>query len=148
MQSRTFDLKVDPRVTRDGVTQADLDEQVAFQLRVRDAISEARRLQQAIEEALKKAGVPTPGPALPGTTPGTTKFTHPLQGLWARVADLPGIYPQPMLVSQFQNIARMVGSGRSESRQGCGRSLQRSDEGASIAAGAVEADERLDNLMI
>ena len=108
-QSRTFDLKVDPRVTRDGVTQADLDEQVAFQLKVRDAISEARRLQQALEEALKKVGVPTPGPAVPGTTPGTTTFAHPLQGLWARVADMPGIYPQPMLISQFQNIARMVG---------------------------------------
>jgi hypothetical protein len=53
--------------------------------------------------------VPTPGPAVPGTTPGTTKFAHPLQGLWARVVDLPGIYPQPMLISQFQNIARMIG---------------------------------------
>jgi hypothetical protein len=108
-QTRTFELKVDPRVLRDGVTQADLDEQVAFQLRVRDAISDARRLQQAIEEQLKKAGVPPPGPAVPGTTPTTTKYAHPLQGLWARVADLPGIYPQPMLISQFSNIARMVG---------------------------------------
>ena len=39
------------------MTQADLDEQVAFQLKVRDAISDARRLQQQIEEAMKKAGV-------------------------------------------------------------------------------------------
>jgi hypothetical protein len=108
-QTRAFELKVDPRIPRDGVTQADLEEQVAFQLRVRDAISDARRLQQTIEEQLKKAGVPPPGPAVPGTTPATTKYAHPLQGLWARVVDLPGIYPQPMLISQFNNIARMVG---------------------------------------
>jgi hypothetical protein len=107
--TRSFELKVDPRVTRDGVTQADLDEQVAFQLRVRDALSDARRLQQALEEAMKKAGVATPGPAVPGATPGTTAFAHPLQGLWARVVDMGGIYPQPMLISQLQNVARMVG---------------------------------------
>jgi photosystem II stability/assembly factor-like uncharacterized protein len=108
-QTRAFELKVDPRVVNDGVTRADLDDQVAFQLKVRDAISDARRLQQQIEEAMKKAGVAAVSPATPGLTPSTTKFAHPLQGLWARVADLPGIYPQPMLASQLQNISRMVG---------------------------------------
>jgi hypothetical protein len=38
-----------------------------------------------------------------------TSFAHPLQGLWARLVDLRGIYTQPMLISQLQNIARMVG---------------------------------------
>ena len=56
-QTKPFELKVDPRVPKDGVTQADLEEQTAFLLRVRDAISEARRLQQGIEGAMKKAGV-------------------------------------------------------------------------------------------
>jgi hypothetical protein len=102
-------VKVDPRVPRDGVTQADLEEQVSFQLKVRDSLSDARRLQQQVEEALKKAGVPTPGPAVPGTTPATTKYAHPLQGLWARLVDMPGIYPQPMLINQLQNVARMIG---------------------------------------
>lgn len=109
MQTRAFDLKVDPRVPRDGVTQADLEEQVAFQLKVRDALSDARRLQQAVEEAMKKAGVNLPGPAVPGTTPGATTFAHPLQSLWARLVDMSGIYPQPMLISQLNNVSRMVG---------------------------------------
>jgi hypothetical protein len=100
---------VDPRVTRDGVTQADVEERVAFQLKVRDAISDARRLQQSLEEAMKKAGVSQPGPAVPGVNPAGTRFAHPLQGLWARLVDMQGIYTQPMLISQLQNIARMVG---------------------------------------
>ncbi|MGH9176470.1 MAG: hypothetical protein ACRD1H_19020, partial [Vicinamibacterales bacterium] len=107
--TRAFDLKVDPRVPRDGVTQADLEEQVAFLLKVRDAVSDARRLQQQVEEAMKKAGVAAVPPALPGVRPADVKFAHPLQGLWARLMEQPGIYPQPMLISQLQNVSRMVG---------------------------------------
>ena len=107
-QSKTFELKVDPRVTKDGVTQADLEEQTAFLLRVRDAISDARRLQQSVEAAMKKAGVSAVPPAVPGTTTAQLKL-HPLQALWARVADQGGTYPQPMLISQLNNVNRMAG---------------------------------------
>ena len=106
--SKAFELKVDPRVTKDGVTQADLEEQTAFLLRVRDTISDARRLQQSIEAAMKKAGVAAVPPAVPGTTTAQLKL-HPLQALWARVADQGGIYPQPMLISQLNNVNRMAG---------------------------------------
>ena len=108
-QTRSFDLKVDPRVVTDGVTQAELEEQTAFLLRVRDAMSDARRLQQQIEEAMKKAGVAAVPPAQPGMRPADVKFAHPLQELWARLLDQPGIYPQPMLINQLQNVQRMVG---------------------------------------
>ena len=108
-QTHGFDLKVDPRVPRDGVTQADLEEQVAFLLKVRDALSDARRLQQQIEEAMKKAGVASVAAAQPGVAPSDVKFAHPLQAVWARLLDQPGIYPQPMLISQLQNVSRMVG---------------------------------------
>ena len=50
--TRTFDLKSDPRVAADGVTDGDIAEQVKFQLQVRDAISDARKLQQGIEQAM------------------------------------------------------------------------------------------------
>jgi hypothetical protein len=107
-QTKSFELKVDPRVTRDGVTQADLEEQTMFLLRVRDAISDARRLQQGVEEAMKKSGVPAVPPAVPGSTPAQLKL-QPLQALWARIADQGGIYPQPMLISQLNNVSRMAG---------------------------------------
>ena len=45
--TRTFELKSDPRVAADGVTDAAIAEQVKFQLQVRDAISDARKLQQS-----------------------------------------------------------------------------------------------------
>jgi hypothetical protein len=107
--TRSFDLKADPRVLRDGVTQADLDDQVVFLLKVRDAISDARRLQQSVEEAMKKAGVAGLPAAVPGSTPAQLKPAHPLQGLLAKIVDQSGIYPQPMLLAQFQNVQRMVG---------------------------------------
>jgi photosystem II stability/assembly factor-like uncharacterized protein len=108
-QTRAFELKVDPRVTQDGVTQADIEAQVTFLLRLRDTMSDARRLQQGIEQAMKKAGVAPVEPAVPGSTPAQLKFAHPLQALWARVADQSGTYPQPMLISQLSNVNRMVG---------------------------------------
>jgi photosystem II stability/assembly factor-like uncharacterized protein len=108
-QTRTFELKVDPRVPRDGVTQGDLEEQVTFLLKVRDVISDTRRLQQSVEDAMKKAGVAGLPMAVPGSTPAQTKFAHPLQGLLARIVDQSGIYPQPMLLAQLQNVQRMVG---------------------------------------
>jgi hypothetical protein len=37
------------------------------------------------------------------------KFEHPLQKVWATVNDMPGAYPQPMLINQFQNVQRMIG---------------------------------------
>jgi hypothetical protein len=107
--TRTFDLKSDPRVVTDGVTDAAIAEQVKFQLQVRDAISDARKLQQSIEQAMQKAGLkPQLAPGLPGASPSNTKYEHELQRLYARVVDTPGIYTQPMLISQLNNIQRMV----------------------------------------
>ena len=106
--THTIVVKSDPRLAADGVTDGDLAEQVKFHLSVRDALSDARKLQAGIEEAMKAQGVKPVAAALPGTSPATAKYDHPLQKLWAQVADTPGIYVQGMLVSQLQNVQRMV----------------------------------------
>jgi photosystem II stability/assembly factor-like uncharacterized protein len=107
--SRPFELRSDPRVAADGVSDAAISEQVKFQLQVRDAVSEARKLQVSLEQAMQKAGLkPQLTPALPGDSPSNTKYDHPLQQLYARLVDTPGIYTQPMLLSQLNNIQRMV----------------------------------------
>jgi hypothetical protein len=107
--TRTFALKADPRVLADGVTPADLDEQFAFLIKVRDALTEARGLAQRVEQAMKKAGVSPPAAATPGVRAMDEKFAHPLQKVWAQLNELPGIYPQPMLINQLNNVNRMVG---------------------------------------
>jgi hypothetical protein len=107
--TRTFALISDPRVAADGVSDALIAEQVKFQLQVRDAVSDARKLQQRIEAAMQKAGLkPQIDPGLPGDSPSNTKYDHPLRQLYARVVDTPGIYTQPMLISQLNNITRMI----------------------------------------
>jgi photosystem II stability/assembly factor-like uncharacterized protein len=107
--TRNFELQADPRVLADGVTQADLDEQFAFLMRVRDALTETRGLAQRVDEAMKKAGVAAPAAATPGVRAMDEKFAHPLQKVWAQLNELPGIYPQPMLINQLNNVQRMVG---------------------------------------
>jgi hypothetical protein len=107
--TRAFQLLSDPRVATDGVTDGDIAEQVRFQLQLRDAISDARKLQQSIEQAMQKAGLkPQLAPGMPGQSPSNTTYDHPLQQLYARVVETPGIYTQPMLISQLNNIQRMV----------------------------------------
>ncbi|MDH4066469.1 MAG: hypothetical protein OEW19_18865, partial [Acidobacteriota bacterium] len=107
--TRILEVKSDPRLAADGVTDGDLSEQVKLQLSVRDAMSDARKLQQSIEQAMKAGGVKPVGAALPGSSPASTTYDHPLQKLWAQVADTPGIYTQGMLVTQLNNIQRMIG---------------------------------------
>lgn len=106
---KSFEVRMDPRVAADGVTQADLVEQEQFLLGVRDAIAEARAIQEHLRAAMEPAGVqPSPAPG-PGQWPGAMKHASPLQALWARVVTAPGPYPQPMLIDQLSNIARMAG---------------------------------------
>ena len=109
VQTRTVEVALDPRVVADGVTQADLAELYDLNVKVRDAISEGRRLQQRLSAAMEKANVRPPAAPGPGQWVSAAKYDHPLQALWARVVTAPGPYPQPMLLDQLQNIARMLG---------------------------------------
>jgi hypothetical protein len=107
--TRAFDVKSDPRVAADGVSDGDIAEQVKFQLQVRDALSDARKLQQSIEQAMQKKGL-KPGLEAggPGHTPGAVKYDDPLRALYSRVVTTPGIYTQGMLIDQLQNVQRMI----------------------------------------
>jgi photosystem II stability/assembly factor-like uncharacterized protein len=107
--TRAFDIKSDPRIAADGVTDGDIAEQVKFQLQVRDALSDARKLQQSIEQAMQKAGLkPGLDQGAVGSSPSTTKYDHPLRELYAKVVTTPGIYTQGMLIDQLSNIQRMI----------------------------------------
>ena len=91
-KTESFEVRIDPRVTRDGVTQADLVEQAAFALKVRDLLSEARKLVERLRQAQQsKMG-----------------DQARIQELWDKLVDKPGPYPETMLLSQISNIASEV----------------------------------------
>jgi photosystem II stability/assembly factor-like uncharacterized protein len=94
-QSRPLEVRIDPRVAAAGVTQADLQEQQDLALKVRDAIAEARALGSRLTAARQAA--------LPGAANAKA-----LEALADRVVTASVVYPQPMLIDQLSNIARMI----------------------------------------
>jgi photosystem II stability/assembly factor-like uncharacterized protein len=107
---KTFEVKMDPRLAKDGITAADLVAQEKFLLQIRDSIAEASQLRQRVQQAMTKTEVrPSPSPG-PGEWPATIKHAHPLQALWARIVTAPGTYEQGMLIDQLSQIARAEGA--------------------------------------
>ena len=86
----------DPRVIAAGVTQADLEEQTSLLLDLRDAIGDARRLVEDLRAARPAAGAAT---------------ASAIDAALARLVTATGPYPQPMLIDQLSNVARMLGAG-------------------------------------
>ena len=100
-------LRIDPRVAEDGVTVANLEEQLELNLQIRDALSEARKAaaemaaaEKEAEKALEKGEI-TDAEA---------------QDVRARMAELKptlvtseaGSYPQPMLIDQLRYLYGMT----------------------------------------
>jgi hypothetical protein len=104
----SFDVEVDPRVLKDNVMVEDLIEQQNFLLKVNDRLAEARRLAARLEQVLTKAGLKPPPSPGPGEDVAAVRYEHPAQALWARIVDASGPYPKPVLISQLQNIVRML----------------------------------------
>src|SRR5690348_9895969 len=54
--TQPLDLVADPRVLKDGITQQVLDDQLAFNLKLRDLVSDANRLGERLREARRTVG--------------------------------------------------------------------------------------------
>ena len=113
--SRTFEVKVDPGVIKDGTSVADLVDQQNFLLNLRVAMNDAAAARLQLQQVMQKAGV-QPAPS-PGPGESTTQLLHKLeaaktpaanlQALWARLVTAPGTYQQPMLIDQLASINRV-----------------------------------------
>jgi photosystem II stability/assembly factor-like uncharacterized protein len=90
-----FRVLVDPRVTEDGVTQADLVAQESLSLQVRDTLSRANRLVEQIRKARESAEV-------------SRKNKEKLSAIYAKLVTATGPYPQPMLVDQLSYLSSML----------------------------------------
>jgi hypothetical protein len=92
-KTETFTVKIDPRVAKDGVTVADLAEQTKFALKVRDALAEARGVQQRVRQAIEaKRG-----------------DAAKLQTVWEKLTTKSGPYEDAMFVDQLSNVNREIG---------------------------------------
>ncbi len=91
-KTENIEVRIDPRVTKDGVTQADLVEQATFALKVRDALSDTRKLVERLRQARDRR----------------TGDQGKIQELWDKLVNKPGPYPANMLLEQIGNIAREI----------------------------------------
>jgi hypothetical protein len=73
-----------------------LKEQLDLQLKVGEAMAQGRRAAARLREAREKQG-------------GDADAVRRFQALEGRLVTAGGSYPQPMLIDQFANVARMLG---------------------------------------
>jgi photosystem II stability/assembly factor-like uncharacterized protein len=97
-QSQSLEVGIDPRLAKDGVTQADLEEQLALSLKLRETIADATAAVRRIDEALRPMA----------SQPDAAEKAGRLRALRARLVTAPGPYPQPMLIDQLQSTYRMA----------------------------------------
>jgi photosystem II stability/assembly factor-like uncharacterized protein len=95
----TLAVRADPRIVKAGVTQHDMEEQLAHNLQVRDALSEARRAAARVTEALKR---------LDGATGSASDTLRTLTVLDTALTTNPIRYSQPKLVDQLEYLYGMT----------------------------------------
>jgi len=125
VESKPLELRLDPRLVADGVTQADLEEQLELLLQVQQAAADARATAADIGRAIDGAG-----------GAGKEATVRRLTQLRARLVTASGPYPQPMLIDQLASIARMAGGAD----QKVGRSTFGYFEDLTRALAAIKAE--------
>ncbi len=94
-----LEVRADPRIVRAGVSQREMEEQVAHNLRVRDAVSEARRTAARVKSALKR---------LDGSSGSAADTLRRLVVLDTALSTEPIRYSQPKLVDQLEYLYGMT----------------------------------------
>lgn len=95
---QSFEIVMDPRVIKEGITKADIVNQIAMQQKVMDLLSEARQFQNTLEkEATSLQGK---------KSVRLNKVNTALKQL----KNASGAYPQQMLVSQISFLLNMISS--------------------------------------
>jgi hypothetical protein len=99
-RTQPLEVRLDPRLEKDGVTVADLQEQLQLLFKIREMVGEARRTAQQLDEAIKRLG---------SQNVAADKIAK-LQAIRARLITAPGPYPQPMLIDQLSSLSQMAGA--------------------------------------
>jgi len=99
-RTEALEVRLDPRLEKDGVTVADLQEQLRLLLNIRETAAEARRTARQLDEAVRRLG----------SQNDSTDRVAKLQSVRARLVTAPGPYPQPMLIDQLNSLSQMAGA--------------------------------------
>ncbi len=100
--TQSFRVYIDPRVAEDGVTHEHLQEQLAFNLKVRDALSLARKAAVRVDSLL--AGIDRAG----GEATDIAAVQEELATLRATLVTHSVRYSQPMLIDQLEYLLGMT----------------------------------------
>jgi len=99
-QEKTFEVIMDPRVVQQGVTEADIKEQLSFQRQVVALLSEARRFEDNLEkeaESLKKK-----------RSKSKKERLQLVNRVLGELKNDKGAYPQQMLLAQIGYLYYML----------------------------------------
>lgn len=91
--TQSFTIRMDPRLTEDGVTQDHLEAQLALSLKVVDAISDARLLVSQVDKEREKV---------------SGRLSDELDEIYRRIVRGPGKYPQRMLLDQLDYLYEVI----------------------------------------
>ena len=95
-----FEILVDPRLEQEGISTGTIAEQMVFQNKVIDLLSEANKFQADVEAELKK-------------TKDADKKQQ-LEGVLKQLKNEEGAYPQQVLVAQISYLSYIVGDADKE----------------------------------
>lgn len=93
-------LLIDPRAAADGVTAADLREQYAHNVRMREMTSEVQRLQRRLQDAATRLGASASG--------GQADTLLKVKAILSKVLDQPVRYGKPGLATHVRYLTGMT----------------------------------------
>ena len=84
----SFEVRMDPRVLKEGITEGDVRAQAELTIKVRDTLSIARRTADQVKKTIKEKG----------------EQDEVLATIKKQLISEPGCYVQPMLIDQLEYL--------------------------------------------
>ena len=92
----SFEIKMDPRVENEGITLADIQQQISMQQKVMDLLSDAKQFQNQLEKKLRRLKDQKSAKA------------NAMKKVLKALKNEKGAYPQQMLLSQISYLYGMI----------------------------------------
>lgn len=104
---KPFEVLVDPKLEEDGISLSDMKEQLVLLQKVMDLLSEARKLQDKVEEKIKELE----------KTKADEATLEPYKSALKKLKNDEGAYPRQVMVAQVSYLYYILDSGDKEPGQ-------------------------------